>query len=476
TLIQKTLQERKLHPERIHLTLPSKDIIFRSFSIPWMNTNEVKGVVNFEASKYIPFKIDDLAYSYSTTNVIDKERKQIKVTFVAIKRDSLEGYIDTIEKVGISLGIIEPAPLSLIRVLTLRKLINLNETIALIEHGEKSGKIIIINNGIPEFVREFQYRLDNMPDEQPDQSALMTRLINEIRISLDFFNRQDNRHEVKQIQFLTQLKSDNIAKKLQTELNMPVVSLSLEQLLTNTAADKLEYLYAYGASLMETVKTHVNFNLSLDRIKIKKSSTQSLNFDIKINYKSVLKASALCIIIGILSFFLGQQIIKKPQKKVNALNAQLDTYKDASTSKLVEQKSNVSNKLTEYKNIRVASEITEMLNIIPGVLPKGIWLNDLKVHYFDSLTNLRSHQSVNKRQKRSAKTEEQQINSNPQLQISGYAYLEDIKGQFQLVNKLLNNLKKDNKLSENFENFTLDTVKSQRLGEHSVTFFEITCN
>ena len=80
-----------------------------------------------------------------------------------------------------------------------------------------------------------------MPDEQPDQSALMTRLINEIRISLDFFNRQDNRHEVKQIQFLTQLKSDNIAKKLQTELNMPVVSLSLEQLLTNTAADKLEY-------------------------------------------------------------------------------------------------------------------------------------------------------------------------------------------------------------------------------------------
>ena len=56
-LIQKALQEHKITTKNINLALPAKDLIFRSFTIPWMQAHEVNNVVEFEAIKYIPIKL-----------------------------------------------------------------------------------------------------------------------------------------------------------------------------------------------------------------------------------------------------------------------------------------------------------------------------------------------------------------------------------------------------------------------------------
>ncbi len=62
--IQSTLQKEKIPSSVVNLSLPAKEIIFRSFVIPWMQQHELTSVVEFEASKYIPFSLDELSFSF----------------------------------------------------------------------------------------------------------------------------------------------------------------------------------------------------------------------------------------------------------------------------------------------------------------------------------------------------------------------------------------------------------------------------
>ena len=55
TAIQDAFSQNNISTSTLNLSLPIKEIIFRSFVIPWMRSHEVKSVVSFEVLKYIPF-------------------------------------------------------------------------------------------------------------------------------------------------------------------------------------------------------------------------------------------------------------------------------------------------------------------------------------------------------------------------------------------------------------------------------------
>ena len=75
--IKTSLQELKIATTTVNLSLPTKEIIFRNFTLPWMSQNEVKSAVEFEASKYIPFSLEELKYSYRSTIITKKNSKHI---------------------------------------------------------------------------------------------------------------------------------------------------------------------------------------------------------------------------------------------------------------------------------------------------------------------------------------------------------------------------------------------------------------
>ena len=76
--IKGAIKEHRISSSTINLALPTTDIIFRSFIIPWMQPNEVKNVVNFEVSKYIPFPLDELTYSFHPVTISDASRRDRK--------------------------------------------------------------------------------------------------------------------------------------------------------------------------------------------------------------------------------------------------------------------------------------------------------------------------------------------------------------------------------------------------------------
>jgi len=117
TLIQKAMGQKGITSKRVNLSLPSQDLIFRSFTIPWMQPDEIKSVVDFEATKYIPVSLEDLSYSYHPVTYVDNGEKNIRVLFVAIRKDILERYTGILSHTGLQVDHIEPSSVSINRVL-----------------------------------------------------------------------------------------------------------------------------------------------------------------------------------------------------------------------------------------------------------------------------------------------------------------------------------------------------------------------
>ena len=114
-ILQKTVRNKGFSTTETYLSLPSKDILIRWFLIPWMKTSEIQAVVSFEAKKYIPFDIEETAYTYYPTTVTKDGGRQIGILFVAIRKNTIEKYINILIQAGLNIVYSEPGAMSLDR-------------------------------------------------------------------------------------------------------------------------------------------------------------------------------------------------------------------------------------------------------------------------------------------------------------------------------------------------------------------------
>jgi len=472
--IQNTLRKEKVTTSTAHLSLPTKDIIFRSFTIPWMQQHEIKSVVEFEVSKYIPFSLEELSFSFHPITITENNTKRLHIIFVAIKNDVLENYTKILEDAALSVNIIEPAASSLIRILSLKGLIPKDQTVALIEK-EDVGRIIVVDGDIPQFVREFHLSTAtvNQP-EKADLDAVVKRLTREVRISLDYFNRQNEQLQVKQILLLTSSHLEELHQDLEKNLDMPVVAIDDKSILEDASQREIGFLNAYGASIIPSTDSPIHFNLSKQESKPTKSTAPVPKKPI--NYKLIIKTALACIPLIIISILVSGFLTQKLKKDINTLNQKLGAFQDADTSMIEQQELILKARLTYFENTRMQSDAALFLLLIPDLLPEGTWIQNLDVIYDDSVAfNAVDTVQTKNEKKKSSGTRKAEATSPLTVTIDGYAYSENKNKQFRLVNALLKNLKDNKEFSNFFQDIDLQTTQAKELGEYPVTSFKIVC-
>ena len=65
-VLQKLLQDNQITGASFYVALPSKEIILRSFVIPFVSPEEAQGAIRFEAKKYVPFDMQELSFVFHT--------------------------------------------------------------------------------------------------------------------------------------------------------------------------------------------------------------------------------------------------------------------------------------------------------------------------------------------------------------------------------------------------------------------------
>ena len=474
--IQRVLREQDLLDSSVNLSLPAKDIIFRSFVIPWMEEHEIKSVVEFEASKYIPFSLEKLSFSFHPISFIENGTKRLRIIFVAIKSASLTSYIKILEGASLNIALIEPAPSSLIRALSLKlkSVIPKDKTIAFIEK-EDVGRITIVDEDIPQFVREFHLSTISTNDQSEENIEETTKkLIGEVRISLDYFNRQNEQLQVENAILLSASNLEELSKTLEKNLPISIIPIDDQSILGDPTKKELGYLNAYGASIISVAGSPIHFNLS------RQSSGQKSKLKVKVprkpvNYKSIIKTALVCVPLIIGSVVVSEFSKQNFEKDISDLNEKLGLFQDAEIEMIEKQEKTLRDKLTYFKNVRMESNATSFLFLIPDMLPEGTWIKTLDITYDDSSTFELPGDESKPTLRRTTNTRNKNETANLIVTIEGYAYSENRNQQFRLVNRLLRNLKDNKDFSGFFSDIDVETAKSQKLDNYSVTAFKIVC-
>ncbi len=465
-IIQKSLRDQHIETMDTCLVLPNQDVLLRSFTIPWMTAAEVKGVVDFEARRYIPFRLEDLAYVYHTVQLIEKKTKSIRVLFVGIRKDVLEKYCLILQQAGLRITTIEPSSVSLLRLLTSGKHVLSHQKLAIIQVNKTDGTIIIADQTIPQFIRDFRIPTASSDTATLDTTIFKERLANETRISLDYYRRQNPQGQVDKILFISPHLTPDIGKSLEEALDMPVLCLQTQTLLNREEETSTEALSAFGGGLKDTISFLPSINLV--KVSPKIIVAEKPLTTLKINYITSLKVAGVCALAAVLSILFINRDLFRYQRNLATLDQQQGIYKPLPEAELLKRKEETLSKLEQYKNIRLKSNVTFFLRKIPDLLPHGAWLSSLTISYADKTSLTASDLKIVTKKSLSS-------GSPITLDMLGYVFDVDANQQIKLVNDLMASLQNDDEFSRMFDTVDLRRAQKQNIDKNTLTSFQITC-
>jgi hypothetical protein len=313
--------------------------------------------------------------------------------------------------------------------------------------------VIILEQDIVQFVREFFF-----PEDASDEDLLSSKLLNELRVSLNYYSRQNPAGKLSKIVTITLNSMPGLTKALGEEFGMPVSCLLGREILKTTDIVDLGLLSAAGMALREKDFSTKDFDLSerAKRRNLSKEEGRSVFF----HYQVMAGVVTACAVVLFLTWKMTNKMAIEQKARLKILEEKAGVFRSSEVSQIDELTQELKNKLTNYKDIRIKSNIAYYLHKIPALLPRGTWLKTFNISYYD--TPLKEDELT-------------RIVSRVSLTLDGYAYLKSANEQFRLVNLLVSILKKEENFSDSFDNIDLVTVQQDSLQNHSVTYFKIVC-
>ena len=455
-VLQKVFSQAPFLERQAVLSLPTQDLIFRSFIIPWMAPDEVKGVVEFEVTKYVPIKVEELVYTFHTIPFEKDKLKSLRVIFVAIRKKVLDKYTEILHHTDIKVASIEPGAVSLFRLLKRQKVIPRDHASAVVLIENNSIHIIMIDSDVVQFIRESPFTFDIKQQEQ-----FMSRLFTDLRVSINFFTRQNNTAKVKRIILISKEPFPDASKAIADDFKIPVIDIQASALLKEAEVSSLGLLAALGAAIKPKNLTTKDFNLGQDPTDIIVTGA-SLHFNLG-KYKSLLVSAALSALVIFAVIQSSNDMAQKQYNRLENLKTELGPYKSMKKNDIEKMTQDMSQKLDNYKNVRTQSDLKDYLFKIPSLMPHGMWLKSIKIRY-DTSKNTTPPAPGSP-----------QPESRKHIELQGYVYQDNINDQFQLINQFYSAIKEQEGIKNLFKNIELKT-RQEEFRSFPVSFFVITCS
>ncbi|MCK9595171.1 MAG: pilus assembly protein PilM [Candidatus Omnitrophica bacterium] len=464
TVIKEELSKNQIAVKEANIVLLGRDLIVRTFHMPVLPQNELYNAVRFEAKKYIPFKVEDLVSDFQTQ--FDKSNHKNFILFVGIKKESLDKYLSVFTQLGIKVNSIEYAGYSILRLLKLAKLRE-SGIVAVVNAdlaAEDEVNFIVLENGFPLFSRDIILGGESAAMAVQPQQPLPVSLVDnleklkvELRISFDFYLRKFPTKNIKNVVFISSEEYRAELEAFIKERGLNVQFVASKKFVDIKTPFSLSFFKAYASSLAKVIKTNIKVDLLPQKKKgYGKPGEGAGLFDmsslaeLKINSRMVL----LGLIIIVLPF-LADFYLKKPVKEelVQIINSREQVPSVSATMSY----GDLTNVLNQYQQkLKVIKDllrrrifITEPLDALPRVLPRGIWLNEITFKSADRKLV---------------------------LNLQGSVYLDDSDQEFLMINKFLGDLQGNSVFSKHFSSMnivSMDQSSSERGG--SMTNFVIVC-
>lgn len=460
-LIKEELSRNNITSRDAVLGILSRDLIIRFFEVPMVPHAELEATVGFESRKYIPFKLEELVFDFQHS--VDRKSKKIRVLFIAIRRDLLDKYVSILEQAGLNIKAIEPVFISTLRLLKLTKNIDVRSPVAIVEadFDMEYGDITAIEDLYPRFSRDLNLKVQTENGTVSKEDRLF-KLVNEIRISLDYCRRQfsSNPINISKVILLSNELMVGSVDVLSKELDMPIISVNIKEEMASICNNlDLELAKAYGLSLRDSV----TFPLKIDLfVKAKVSAIAKEEFEdeafkkvfSQIDKNFLIKNVLVSLAVIFAVYFLSVLQIKVHENKLGEMKKQrtavsfVPDIQTATYQSLKEVEGDYSNKIFALNNLaRNKAYFTDKLSALAILRKKGIWVTGISFKDGDTGQN---------------------------LVFQGMVYLGDEKEEFDTANNFLLELKKS-KVFSNFKKISMGSFSRGALGEYLVSNFDVYC-
>ncbi len=459
-MLKDTFRTYRINAQEAFFCISGQDLVIRTFEIPLIPQSELKGVVSFEAKKYIPFKLEELDYDFQI--LFNKKNKTSLVLFVGIKKEILDNYISISKQLNLKVNVLEYSAFSILRFLKLSGL-NDNGIVASLcfdLNNEDEANFTVFENGFSLFSRDFVLTTEPVGFEkvvQEDLKQKLEKLKNEIRISFDYYKRKFSDKNIKELFVICNKESHQELIPFFTESSIKAKIVETQKLLGKEAGYSSMLVKSFAASLFNSAFLKIKINLIGTKLKaIKAISTRAfqpitLLEGFKLDFKYIIIGIIICVVV----FGYGLMRIAPMQEELVAIkNKRIKISTPIENDNIDELSAVSANYRKKIKTLDslVKNQIyaTYPLDAIPKSIPKGAWLDDF---------------SFNKKN-----------DGSLELVLNGQVYLENSEKEFETVNIFLEKLKNDTVFSKYFKEISISSIDRRKDQEkHSLTTFTIIC-
>jgi hypothetical protein len=475
-LLQKTIRNSAFSTVDTYLSLPSKDIIIRWFIIPWMRPAEIEGVVSFEARKYLPFPLEDLVYTYFPSPINKGGNRQIGIIFISIRKTNLDKYVNVLLQAGLNVVCSEPASMSLIRALVMRKAVDVDKVTAVLNIHHDSGEILITSQGFVKFTRDFKIASQGDPQLASSQEVIKAKFFNEVKIALEFFSRQHIDEEVQKIIVLSSGAYKDLWSGLAEELSVPVTSSDLLSVMKGEDSSEFGLINAYGAALSGSVPVVVDFNLSEGQGQSAKAGkgTKEVSSSKKMAFLVMSVVLGLSLIVG--TFLWTEKVLVSKKAIKSEQVTKLGKFAAMDLTAIVSDMDSVKTRLGAVRSLRFRGETTPFIVTLAKLLPPGVWMRNITLEFKDIPEKQKKAASADQESgKKGKKASYYKLTTKSNLSITGYCFLDDPNAEFQAVSTFVTNLQSSPEISSLFKEIKLKSARSLEMESRQVVDFLIVC-
>ena len=126
--------------------VPGPAVIIKKLQLPSQAPNELENSVLFEAGNFIPESLENVNLDYMVTDVLEKER-QFEVLLVAVKRDIINSYTNTLQLAGLEPTVVDVDYFALENMYELNYPALENQVVALVNIGARYSCMNILRGG-----------------------------------------------------------------------------------------------------------------------------------------------------------------------------------------------------------------------------------------------------------------------------------------------------------------------------------------
>ncbi|MBF0122025.1 MAG: pilus assembly protein PilM [Candidatus Omnitrophica bacterium] len=461
-LIQTSYRSARFSTIDTCFSLPSKDIIIRWFTIPWMKPSEIQGVVVFEARKYIPFPLEDLFFTYYPSVFSKGGVRQVGISFVAIRKATFNTYLTVLRQSGLNVVYAEPSALSLVRSLAFKRLIDTTLVTAIINFYQDSAEIVITSKGHVRFIRDFKISLadENLSEEQ--KGLVRAKMFNEVKMSLDFYARQQSDADVKSVITVSSGVNKEMWSGLGEDLGIAIRHVDLVAIFDKAISSNEGHVYALGTGLSGGVPSVVDLDLCEDQGAAKeiRASAAPIKAGTLIFSISVILVSAA---IFFLANVWSQLFLTEREAQKIAIVQILGPYAEKPLETILTEKGTEIQNLTTIRSLKLRSTATSALVRLIKSIPEGVWFQGI------SFSIDQESESGNVGERGAT------IKVTSSMTIEGNVYLNSTNAEFEAASRFVDVLKDDKAFSGLFTNIKLKSSKKVTLGKIQATAFVINC-